>query len=154
MINGLYEAHLPVKNLKTAIDFYKELGLVVDHIVDDKIAFFWIVEQKSWLGLWQATQAELPYHPSIRHIAFSVELTDLKNAVNWLQHRGIAPREAFGFAPIEPFVIANEMGAHAKIHFNDPDGNSLEFITPLLNPKKITGMYYLSEWEAMHSVEK
>lgn len=52
MINGLYEAHLPVKNLKTAINFYKELGLVVDHIVDDKIAFFWIVEQKSWLGLW------------------------------------------------------------------------------------------------------
>ena len=37
--------------------------------------------------------------------------------------------------------------AHAKIHFNDPDGNSLEFISKLENPKKIMKRMYLSDWE-------
>lgn len=40
MIKGLYEAHLPVSDLKKSVLFYKELGLELDHIVDDKIAFF------------------------------------------------------------------------------------------------------------------
>lgn len=32
--------HVSQSNLKTVIDFYNDLGLIVDHLVDDKIAFF------------------------------------------------------------------------------------------------------------------
>ncbi|PFN07534.1 VOC family protein [Bacillus cereus] len=147
MIKGLYETHLPVSNLKSSIQFYENLGLEFDHSVEDKIAFLWIEKDKSWLGLWETDKVELEYHPSIRHIAFQVTLDDLKNSVKWLKDKGYEPREAFGFAPREPFVMAHNDYAHAKIHFNDPDGNSLELICKLKNPHKITKRMYLSEWE-------
>ena len=85
MIKGLYEAHLPVSNLENSIAFYKKIGLVLDHIVDNKIAFFWVEENKSWIGLWETDKVNIEYHPSIRHIAFQVELEDLKEAVEWLK---------------------------------------------------------------------
>ncbi|ASI35416.1 MULTISPECIES: VOC family protein [unclassified Exiguobacterium] len=151
MINGLYEAHLPVRNLKQSIAFYEGLGLTLDHIVDDRLAFLWIVKEESWLGLWVADQVELDYHPSIRHIAFHVELEALTDAVDWLTARGYTPRKAFGFEPTEPFVMALAHHAHAKIHFNDPDGNSLEFICPVDNPHRITGTMYWSDWLYMNA---
>lgn len=150
MIKGLYEAHLPVSDLKQSVLFYKELGLELDHIVDDKIAFLWIEKDKSWLGLWETDNVKLEYHPSIRHVAFQVTLEDLKTSVAWLRDRGVKPREAFGFEPIEPFVMPHQQYAHAKIHFNDPDGNSLEFICKLKNPKEIATRMYLSEWEQLN----
>lgn len=150
MIKGLYEAHLPVSDLKQSVLFYKELGLELDHIVDDKIAFLWIEKDKSWLGLWETDNVKLEYHPSIRHVAFQVTLEDLKTSVAWLRDRGVKPRVAFGFEPIEPFVMPHQQYAHAKIHFNDPDGNSLEFICKLKNPKEIATRMYLSEWEQLN----
>ncbi|GAF65840.1 glyoxalase [Bacillus sp. TS-2] len=149
MIKGLYEAHLPVSDLEQSISFYQQLGLTLDHVVDNKLAFLWIEKDKSWLGLWQTDKVELEYHPSIRHIAFQVSLEDLKNSVAWLKDKGYEPREAFGFLPIEPFVIAQKEYAHAKIHFNDPDGNSLEFICKIANPTGLKKMMYLSEWEGL-----
>ncbi|MBN3554039.1 VOC family protein [Fictibacillus nanhaiensis] len=150
MIKGLYEAHLPVSNIEQSIEFYRGLGLELDHIVDDKIAFLWIVKDESWLGLWETDKVNLDYHPSIRHIAFHVSLEGLKSSVTWLTERGYTPRAAFGFEATEPFVMALEHHAHAKIHFNDPDGNSLEFICKLENPKKMTKRMYLSEWEELN----
>lgn len=150
MIQGLYEAHLPVSDLKRSIDFYSGLGLELDHIVEDRLAFLWIEKDKSWLGLWESNKVELEYHPSIRHIAFQVPLEGLKNSVSWLENKGYKPREAFGFEPIEPFVIPHKDYAHAKIHFNDPDGNSLEFICKVDNPKGLTRRMYLSEWEEIN----
>ncbi|PYZ96442.1 glutathione transferase [Alteribacter lacisalsi] len=147
MIKGLYEAHLPVRNLEKSLAFYKGLGLEFSHSVEGRLAFLWIEEGKSWLGLWECGQARLDYHPSIRHVAFEVTLEDLKKAVSWLVERGHEPREAFGFEPVEPFVMANPVCTHAKIHFNDPDGNSLELITSIPNPRKREGMMYLSDWE-------
>ncbi len=47
--------------------------------------------------------------------------------------------------------MPNSDFAHAKIHFNDPDGNSLEFICKLENPKKVKERMYLSEWEQLHN---
>ncbi|MDW2885326.1 VOC family protein [Exiguobacterium artemiae] len=149
MILGLYEAHLPVRDLQQSIAFYTGLGLTLDHIVDEKIAFLWIVEEQSWLGLWQADQVGLPYHPSIRHIAFHVSLDGLRESVHWLTERGYTPRKAFGFEGTEPFVMPIAQHAHAKIHFNDPDGNSLEFITKLDNPLGTKDYMYLSEWETL-----
>ncbi|SDJ16000.1 VOC family protein [Salimicrobium halophilum] len=130
MILGLYEVHLPVRDLDKSIEFYERLGLEFDHRIEDRLAFLWIVKDQSWLGLWKTDNVELEYHPSIRHIAFEVSLEGLRNSVTWLKEKGCEPRKAFGFEPVEPFVMPNprEGFGHAKIHFNDLDGNSLEFI--------------------------
>jgi len=153
MIKGLYEAHLPVSNLENSIAFYKKLGLILDHIVDNKIAFFWVEENKSWIGLWETDKVKIEYHPSIRHLAFQVELEDLKAAVEWLKEKDIYAREAFGFKPVEPFVMAHNHYAHAKLHFDDPDGNSIELICKLPNPLNITNRMYLSEWENLNNID-
>ncbi|MCM3759007.1 VOC family protein [Sporosarcina aquimarina] len=147
MIKGLYEAHLPVSDLNKAIQFYEGLELVLDHKIEERLAFLWIEKDKSWLGLWNTDKVEVEYHPSIRHIAFEVSLESLKDSVNWLTKKGYTPRKAFGFEPTEPFVMPNDGFGHAKIHFNDPDGNSLEFICKINNPKNISKTMYLSEWE-------
>ena len=152
MIIGLYEAHLPVSDLKHSIEYYKGLGLEFSHSHEDRLAFLWIEKDKSWLGLWETDKVELEYHPSIRHIAFQVSLEGLKNSVAWLNEKGYELREAFGFKPVEPFVLAHSGIAHAKIHFNDPDGNSLEFICKLENPKNISKRMYLSEWEQLNEL--
>ena len=147
MIKGLYEAHLPVRSVKDSVEFYKGLGLKLAKMYE-KTAFFWIVENESWIGLWECDQAGIPYHPSIRHIAFQVELEDLKMAKSWLQERGIELREEFGFSPIEPIVMADQ--GHAMVYFHDLDGNSLEFICRLsVEPTEefSQNMMYLSEWE-------
>jgi catechol 2,3-dioxygenase-like lactoylglutathione lyase family enzyme len=152
MIKGLYEAHLPVSDLNRSIEFYKELGLQFDHKVEDNLAFLWIEKDKSWLGLWRTEKVDLEYHPSIRHIAFEVSLKDLKESVYWLKERGCEPRKAFGFEPTEAFVMPHDDYAHAKIHFNDPDGNSLGFICKIENPKRLTERMYLSEWEQLNKI--
>ncbi|AOH56332.1 glyoxalase [Peribacillus muralis] len=149
MIRGLYEAHLPVRDLTRSIAFYEALGLQLDPKVEDNLAFLWIEKDKRWLGLWETEKVEVEYHPSLRHIAFHVSLEDLKKSVAWLEGKGFKPREAFGFEPVEPFVMPHGEYAHAKIHFNDPDGNSLEFICKLENRQKIMTRMYLSEWEQM-----
>lgn len=152
MIIGLYEAHLPVSDLQRSIEYYKGLGLEFSHSHEDRLAFLWIEKDKSWLGLWETDKVELEYHPSIRHIAFQVSLQGLKNSVAWLNEKGYEPRKAFGFKPVEPFVMAHNGMAHAKIHFNDPDGNSLEFICKLENPENISKRMYLSEWEQLNKL--
>ncbi|MDN7245651.1 VOC family protein [Planococcus shenhongbingii] len=131
MIKGLYEAHLPVSNLLESIEFYKKLGLEVAS-QNETLAFFWIQKGRSWLGLWETDKVATPYHPSLRHIAFQVDLEDMENAKEWLEDSGITIRTAFGFSPKEqPLVLPNIPHAHAAIYFHDPDGNSLELIAPL-----------------------
>ncbi|WP_142130202.1 VOC family protein [Bacillus sp. SLBN-3] len=144
MIKGLYEAHLPVSDLERAVAFYEGLGLKLAKKYK-KTAFFWIVENESWIGLWECEQANIPYHASIRHIAFRVDLEDLRTAKEWLKERDIAMREEFGFQPLEPIVMPDQ--AHAMVYFHDPDGNSLEFICKLESETVEEPNMYLSEWE-------
>ncbi|MEZ2717200.1 VOC family protein [Niallia circulans] len=131
MIKGIYEAHLPVSSISKSTEFYSNLGLELAH-QGEAVTFFWIEKGKSWLGLWETDKVETPYHPSLRHIAFHVELDDLLNAKEWLEERGVSVRKAFGFEPEQqPIVLPNNPQSHAALYFKDPDGNSLEFITPL-----------------------
>ncbi|AHV95370.1 VOC family protein [Paenibacillus sabinae] len=149
MIKGLYEAHLPVKNLDFSIEFYKKLGLSLAWR-DDDTAFFWIEEGKSWLGLWQGDEYQTPYHPSLRHIAFEVSYEDLKQSLRWL---GSIQVEAVPFGrrtSIEPFIRPNQ--GNASVYFNDPDGNSLELICYVPIPdelKRITDKLSFEEWEKL-----
>lgn len=147
MIKGLYEAHLPVSNLSNSIDFYKKLGLEIAY-QNEKLAFFWIEKGNSWLGIWETDKVKTPYHPSLRHIAFKVDLEDIIKAKEWLEQKGILVRTSFGFpSEKQPLVLPNNPQAHAAIYFDDPDGNSIEFITPLrLDFEEDFEMMTLKEW--------
>ncbi|MBM7584643.1 catechol 2,3-dioxygenase-like lactoylglutathione lyase family enzyme [Bacillus pakistanensis] len=147
MIKGLYEAHLPVSNLSNSIDFYKKLGLEIAY-QNEKLAFFWIEKGNSWLGIWETDKVKTPYHPSLRHIAFKVDLENIIQVKEWLEQKGILVRTSFGFpSERQPLVLPNNPQAHAAIYFDDPDGNSIEFITPLrLDFEEEFEMMTLEEW--------
>lgn len=147
MITGLYEAHLPVSNLLKSIEFYQKLGLE-KAFQNENLAFFWIEKGRSWLGLWETDKVETLYHPSLRHVAFQVEIEEIEKAKEWLEDKGIPIKKAFGFsAENQPLVLPNHPHSHAAIYFHDPDGNSLELITPLkLDFEERFQMMSLKEW--------
>lgn len=147
MIKGLFEAHLPVKDLKVSIEFYARLGLKLA-FQDEDTAFFWIEEGKSWIGLWEGEEYRKQYHPSLRHIAFQVTYEDLKESINWLKSIQIEAVPFGNNTSIEPFVRPYQ--GNASVYFNDPDGNSLELMCFVDVPsefKHITDKLKLDEWE-------
>jgi catechol 2,3-dioxygenase-like lactoylglutathione lyase family enzyme len=151
MIKGLYEAHLPVKNLEVSIEFYRKLGLKFAWR-DEDTAFFWLEEGKSWLGLWEGEEHQTPYHPSLRHIAFRVTYQDLKESLRWLKSIQV---EAVPFGrrtSIEPFIRPNQ--GNASVYFEDPDGNSLELMCYVEVPselKHIAEKLPFEDWENLVS---
>ena len=152
MIKGLYEAHLPVSNLQKSIHFYKKLGLELAR-EDKQLAFFWIVKGESWLGLWENETVKLPYHPSIRHVAFKVDKTDMEKVKDWLKSIDIEVRTDFGFSSENQPLVFPTNPHHAAIYFNDPDGNSLELITPLnMELPNNEKMMTLVEWKRKYEI--
>ena len=147
MIKGLYEAHLPVSDLQKSVLFYQKLGLELAYR-QDQLAFFWVVKGESWIGLWESKEVLLDYHPSIRHIAFRIDEEDLLQVKEWLQSIDIEVRTAFGYSPAQqPLVLPNYPHAHAAIYVTDPDGNSIELISPIqLDVDKEFPMMSLNDW--------
>ncbi|WP_102027806.1 VOC family protein [Salirhabdus sp. Marseille-P4669] len=151
MIMGLYEAHLPVKNLEKSIRFYNQLGLTLAWR-DEDTAFFWIEEGISWLGLWQGDEYQTQYHPSLRHIAFRVTYQDLKESLKWLESLQVKTVPFGGRISVEPFVRPNQ--GNASVYFDDPDGKSLELMCFVAVPnelKHITEKLSFDEWENLIS---
>ncbi|MDM5320073.1 VOC family protein [Bacillus altitudinis] len=133
MIKGLYEAHLPVNDLKASIAFYEKLELTLAH-ENERVAFLWIEKGKSWLGLWKVdiNDNDFPYHPSTRHVAFQITTSSIEQIKAWLVEKGIGIHPMFGFSEEnQPLVLDNPPQFHAAIYFLDPDGNLLECIAPL-----------------------
>ncbi|MBM7602579.1 catechol-2,3-dioxygenase [Metabacillus crassostreae] len=147
MIKGIYEAHLPVSNLKRSIEFYKKLDLEIAY-QQEKLVFFWIEKGRSWLGLWETDKVKTSYHPSLRHIAFQIDKDNMQNIKEWLEERDIEISTNFGFpSEKQPLVLPNNPQAHAAIYFKDPDGNSIELIAPLrLDFEEEFKMMTLEEW--------
>ncbi|MGE6632182.1 VOC family protein [Bacillus sp. NPDC077027] len=152
MIKGLYEAHLPVKDLKTSVAFYEKLELELAY-QNERVAFFWLEKGLSWLALWETNVAETPYHPSIRHVAFRIEKQSVNDVKNWLLEKGIQIHTQFGYtADQQPLVLDNPPQAHAAIYFTDPDGNLLECMAPLeLDTAHDIQMMTFADWEQKHS---
>jgi hypothetical protein len=77
-----------------------------------------------------------------------VDLEDIQNDKEWLTQKGIEIKTDFGFPPEkQPLVLPNNPHAHATIYFQDPDGNSLEFIAPLrLDVEEDFPMMTLEDW--------
>lgn len=149
MIKGLFEAHLPVRNLEISFGFYQKLGLELAYR-DEDTAFFWIEKEKSWIGLWEGKEIDTPYHPSLRHIAFRVDYEFMKNSLDWLKERNI---EAVPFGgsrtTIDPFVRPYQ--GNASVYFKDPDENSLEFMCFVEVPLHLSShpSCTIPEWEEL-----
>lgn len=153
MIQGLYEAHLPVSNLEKSIAFYEKLGLKMAYR-DKDTAFFWIDEKKSWIGLWEGKEVETPYHPSLRHIAFRVEYKFMRDSLEWLKARDIKAVH-FGNRPtVDPYI--RPFQGNASVYFQDPDGNSLEFMCFVEVPESLRHLSpcTLKEWEKIKKNKK
>ena len=153
MIKGLYEAHLPVKNLDKSIAFYEKLGLKMAWR-DEDTAFFWLEEGKSWLGLWEGNEYQTPYHPSLRHIAFRVSYEDLKESLKWLDSIGVEGVPFGSRESIEPFIRPHQ--GNASVYFNDPDGNSLElmcYVDVPNNLKHIEEKLSFGDWEKLIEIK-
>ncbi|MGH7153297.1 MAG: VOC family protein [Acetobacteraceae bacterium] len=147
-IRGLFEAHLTVRDLDRAIGFYRDvLGLPLAHVIPARaVAFFWIGQPgQAMLGLWSIGTSPL----SMRlHTAFDTALEDVIASVGRLRRAGLAPRSGNG-EPIEEPVVLTWMPA-ASVYFDDPDGNSLEFIAMLPDaPRPELGMIPLSAWREL-----
>ena len=73
-------------------------------------------------------------------------------AKDWLASINIEVRTDFGFSPeMQPLVFPNNPH-HAAIYFNDPDGNSLELITPLdMELPNDEKMMSLVDWKKKHN---
>ncbi|GED70891.1 extradiol dioxygenase [Brevibacillus reuszeri] len=154
MIRGLYEAHLPVKNLEASIEFYQRLGLKFAWR-DDETAFFWMEEGKSWLGIWEGKEHETPYHPSLRHIAFQVTYDDLKRSLQWLESIQVQAVPFGRRDSAAPFIRPHQ--GNASVYFNDPDGNSLELMCAVEVPddlRHLTNKMSFEEWEVLLAKHK
>ena len=148
-IAGLFEAHLTVSDLDRSIVFYRDvLGLALAHTVPARhVAFFWIGGPgAAMLGLWSVGTAPV----SIRsHVAFQVTLASIEAAVPALRAAGITPRNGGRGPEISEPVVLAWMPA-ASVYFDDPDGNSLEYITMLPDaPRPGLGRVALSAWRSL-----
>ncbi|WP_404461924.1 VOC family protein [Sutcliffiella horikoshii] len=139
----LYETHVKTVNLKSAVAFYKSLGLELAYFLEERrVAFFFLGDsdkKQQMLGVWEVNE-----HEFVR--SFKVTLDQLRSVPTFLEAKGIALSSSFGLDASEPVVHA-WMPA-ACYYFSDPDGNSLEYLALIdQEPKPELGVLHLSEWE-------
>ncbi|MDO1581231.1 VOC family protein [Rhizobium oryzicola] len=146
-ITGVYETHLPVRDLNRSIAFYRDkLGLeLATEIPERQIAFFWVGRREvGMLGLWQVGTGPLQMR---LHFAFRTEQEALMNACETLRNSGIETLDFHGNPTTEPVVIG--WAPSLSVYFNDPDGHSLELIHMLDEaPDRDFGIGPLSAWRA------
>ncbi|HEU4785959.1 MAG TPA: VOC family protein [Gemmatimonadaceae bacterium] len=145
----LFEAHLTVSDLDTAIEFYRDrLGLRVALLVPARqAAFFWIgTAGNAMLGLWAAGSG--PQRMTL-HIAFRASVADVIAAPRALRSAGITPLDFDGH-PTDDAVVLAWMPA-VSVFFHDPDGNLLEYIAMLPHePQPELGIVPWHTWELRH----
>jgi lactoylglutathione lyase len=145
-VRDLFEVHLTVADLDTAIAFYRDLvGLELAHRVPERqVAFLWMGGRgNAMLGLWQAGSG--PQKMSL-HTAFRTSLEDVIAAPSALRSAGVTPLDFWGQPTDQPVVFA-WMPA-ASVFFHDPDGNLLEYIAMLPGePQPDRGVVSWRTWQ-------
>ncbi|AZB41873.1 VOC family protein [Bacillus sp. FJAT-42376] len=141
----LFETHVYTLHLMNSIEFYRKLELEVAYIIKERgVAFFWIgdpAKKKQMLGVWEVPKVK--FRKS--HFAFHVNLEELLNAPTFLSKQGIELSPDFGLDTSEPIV--HSWMPSASYYFEDPDGNSLEYISALEGePIPELGAVHLSTW--------
>lgn len=144
-IIGVYETHLPVRDLQVSIAFYRDvLGLeLAGEFPARKIAFFWVGDKRTgMLGLWEYGSA--PLFMTL-HFAFRTEREAVLRACETLTAAGVQPLGISNEPISEPQVIG-WMPA-VVVYFKDPDGHTLEFLNILDGePDKSFGIQPYSVW--------
>ncbi|MBM7097438.1 VOC family protein [Bacillus sp. H-16] len=147
MINGIYETHADVRNLKEARAFYEEqLGLTPSLVMEERGVIFYTPGGSGQVfGIWEKPEVEWKKS----HFAFQIPVEDMKAAISWLKDREIVAKQAFGLDPTEPLV--HTWVPMASVYFEDPDGNLLEFAANLPEPPDHDPkVIYFSDWEKKH----
>ena len=144
MINGLFETHIRVSNLRDSMKFYSALPGLELAMIDQKrkIAFYWIGKRgEAMLGLWENKN-----HFVSEHFAFRSEIkTILETAVPILSRMNIKCYNFLNDGSSKPMVFA-WMPAIA-IYFRDPDNHELELIAMLpQKPNPELGVISYEEW--------
>jgi lactoylglutathione lyase len=144
-VQGLFEAHLNVRDLDRSRPFYADVvGLEIAYELPERhVAFFWCgAPGGSMLGLWE--QGSMPMGMRL-HVAFAVSLPDVLAAPERLAAHDVQPLSFFGEPTREPSAIG-WMPA-ASVFFRDPDGHSLEYLAMLDGPPRPDrGIVPWSEW--------
>lgn len=141
---GIYETHVEVGDLESAMEFYGEtLGLDLGYVDDRGIAFYFVPQrdgERSMVGLWETDDV------SPRHFAFRVPEAHVDEMADFLADRDVEVVESFGIAPEDQPLVHGWMPA-AAVYFADPDGNSLELLADLSDdPRPDVGQVPLAEW--------
>ncbi len=148
-IEGLFEAHITVRDLQRSIAFYRDIvGLELGIEQPERpAAFFWVGGRgRSMLGVFSVGSCPLTMQ---HHVAFQVRLEDVLAAPGRLRAAGITPLGSGREPTDEPVVFA--WGPAASVFFDDPDGNLLEYISMLPDPPRPElGLVTWSEWRAIH----
>jgi lactoylglutathione lyase len=146
-IDGIYETHLPVRDLSRSITFYRDkLGLeLATEIAQRQTAFFWVGgKENGMLGLWQTGSG--PFQTQL-HFAFRTRKEAVLAGCERLKLAGIEPL-GFRGEPVDEPVVIGWLPAIA-LYFKDPDGHSLEMIHVLTEaPDPDFGVGSLSKWIA------
>ncbi|MCA1440883.1 VOC family protein [Ensifer sp. IC4062] len=128
-ISGIYETHLPVRDLRRAITFYRDqLGLeFAKEFSERKVAFFWVgTKAEGMLGLWETGTAPLQMK---LHFAFRAPAATVVSSCETLLAAGIQPLGFNGEPVLEPVVLG--WVPAISVYFKDPDGHSLEILSTL-----------------------
>lgn len=150
-IVGVYETHLPVRDLQASVAFYRDvIGLeLAGEFPARKIAFFWVGDKRTgMLGLWEYGTA--PLFMTL-HFAFRTEREAVLKACERLKAAGVEPLGIANNPISEPEVIG-WMPA-AVVYFKDPDGHTIEFLNVLDDePDKAFGIQPYSAWTSRRNI--
>jgi len=152
-IEGLFEAHITVRDLQRSIAFYRDVvGLELGFAQPERsAAFFWVGGRgRSMMGVF--TLGSYPLSVFQHHVAFQVSFEAILEAPQRLRSAGITPMGGNREPVNEPIVFA-WMPA-ASVFFDDPDGNFLEYICILADPPRpeLAAAISWSEWQRLRSL--
>lgn len=85
IIEGIFETHLEVKNLDKSMEFYEKIGLLLG-LFDKKRRRAFYTMGDECLSMISIVERE---SPNLRHMAFRINIKNLKNMIHFLEARDI-----------------------------------------------------------------
>ena len=146
MIRGLYETFVYVTDFQRSRRFYEDvLGLTVGWLSEERRSvLYWVGPPgNAMLGVVERASDKL----ALQHFSFSIALDDMKEAVSFLERRGIRGHNLIDKGPSPQ--VHGWMPA-VSLYFDDPDGHLLEFIAMLPDkPRPEIGPILWEDWNRM-----
>jgi hypothetical protein len=145
-IAGLFETYLNVRAPKRSMRFYQDvLSLELGYVESARrVATCWLGGRgEAMLGLWEKPADQIQR----QLFAFRTTFKQMRAIRAYLTKRGLTYRHFLG----DGTVALHVFGWMPTVHFDDPDGQSLEFITMLPDdPQRELGVIPWERWERPH----